>query len=68
MKWIAAALFAAMLALLPSFAGDFYINLASQIVIAAIFFVYLVFLLVFGFIFNLLEPVLQPLVGRIFKH
>ena len=37
MKWIAAALFAALLVLLPSFAGDFYINLASQILIAAIF-------------------------------
>jgi branched-chain amino acid transport system permease protein len=37
MKWIVAVLFAALLALLPSFAGDFYINLASQILIAAIF-------------------------------
>jgi branched-chain amino acid transport system permease protein len=37
MKWIVAVLFAALLALLPSFAGDFYINLASQILIAAVF-------------------------------
>jgi branched-chain amino acid transport system permease protein len=37
MKWIAAALLAALLVLLPSFAGDFYVNLASQILIAAIF-------------------------------
>jgi len=37
MKWIAAALFAVLLVLLPSFAGDFYVNLASQILIAAIF-------------------------------
>jgi branched-chain amino acid transport system permease protein len=37
MKWIAAALFVALLLLLPSLAGDFYVNLASQILIAAIF-------------------------------
>jgi branched-chain amino acid transport system permease protein len=37
MKWIAVALFAALLVLLPFFVGDFYINLASQILIAAIF-------------------------------
>ena len=37
MKWIAAILFAALLIALPFFAGDFYINLASQILIAAIF-------------------------------
>jgi branched-chain amino acid transport system permease protein len=37
MKWIAAAPFAVLLVLLPSFAGDFYVNLASQILIAAIF-------------------------------
>jgi len=43
-------------------------GLLIGIVIAGVFFIYLVFLLVFGFIFNLLEPVLQPLVGRIFKH
>src|SRR5207244_11116050 len=40
-------------------------GLLIGIVIAGVFFVYLVFLLVFGFIFNLLEPVLQPVVGRI---
>ena len=37
MKWIAAAALAALLALLPAFAGDFYVNLGSQILIAAIF-------------------------------
>jgi branched-chain amino acid transport system permease protein len=37
MKWIAAALLVVLLLLLPSFAGDFYINLGSQILIAAIF-------------------------------
>jgi len=43
-------------------------GLLIGIVIAGVFFVYLVFLLIFGVIFNLLEPVLQPLVGRVFKH
>ena len=43
-------------------------GLLIGIVIAGIFFVYLIFLLVFSFLFNLLEPVLQPLVGRTFKH
>jgi branched-chain amino acid transport system permease protein len=37
MKWIAIAIFAAIALLLPFVAGDFYINLASQILIAAIF-------------------------------
>ena len=37
MKWIAAAALAALLALLPTFAGDFYVNLGSQVLIAAIF-------------------------------
>jgi|SRR5919201_2137477 hypothetical protein len=37
------------------------------IVIAGVFLIYLAFLLIFGFLFNLLEPVLQPLVGRSFK-
>jgi branched-chain amino acid transport system permease protein len=37
MKWIAASSLAVLLILLPLFAGDFYINLASQILIAAIF-------------------------------
>ena len=37
MKWIAAALLVTLFLLLPFFAGDFYINLASQILIAAIF-------------------------------
>jgi hypothetical protein len=43
-------------------------GLLVGIVIAGVFFVYLIFLLIFSFIFNLLEPVLQPLVGRTFKH
>jgi len=47
MKWIAAGLFAA-LALLPAFAGDFYVNLASQILIAAIFALSLNLLVGFG--------------------
>ena len=37
MKWIVSALFAAAALSLPFVAGDFYINLASQIFIAAIF-------------------------------
>jgi len=37
MKWIASALLVLLLLALPFFAGDFYINLASQILIAAIF-------------------------------
>jgi branched-chain amino acid transport system permease protein len=48
MRWIAAALFATLLVLLPSFAGDFYINLASQILIAAIFALSLNLLVGFG--------------------
>jgi branched-chain amino acid transport system permease protein len=37
MRWIIAGLLAAVLSLLPLIAGDFYINLASQILIAAVF-------------------------------
>jgi len=37
MKWIALTLLVGLLVLLPSFAGEFYVNLASQILIAAIF-------------------------------
>lgn len=37
MKWIAIAIFAALALLLPFVAGDFYVNLASQILIAALF-------------------------------
>ncbi len=48
MKWIAAVSLAAMLALLPSFAGDFYVNLGSQILIAAIFALSLNLLVGFG--------------------
>jgi len=43
-------------------------GLLVGIVIAGVFFVYLLFLLIFSFLFDLLEPVLQPLVGRSFKH
>lgn len=43
-------------------------GLLIGIVIAGVFFVYLIFLLIFSFLFNLLEPVLQSLVGRSFKH
>ncbi|TME58134.1 MAG: hypothetical protein E6I60_00510 [Chloroflexi bacterium] len=43
-------------------------GLLIGIVIAGVFFVYLIFLLIFTFLFDLLEPVLQPLVGRTFKH
>jgi hypothetical protein len=43
-------------------------GLLIGIVIAGVFFVYLIFLLIFSFIFSLLEPVLQWLVGRIIKH
>ena len=48
MKWIAAALFAAVLVGLPAFAGDFYINLATQILIAAVFALSLNLLVGFG--------------------
>jgi branched-chain amino acid transport system permease protein len=48
MKWIAAALFAVIAISLPFFAGDFYINLASQIYIAAIFALSLNLLVGFG--------------------
>jgi hypothetical protein len=43
-------------------------GLLVGIVIAGIFFVYLIFLLIFSFLFNWLEPILQPLVGRTFTH
>jgi len=43
-------------------------GLLIGIVIAGVFFVYLIFLLIFGFIYTLLEPVLQTLLGRSFKH
>ncbi len=48
MKWIASAVFAAMAFSLPFLAGDFYINLASQIWIAAIFALSLNLLVGFG--------------------
>ena len=48
MRWISSAPLAAFLLLLPLFAGDFYINLASQILIAAIFALSLNLLVGFG--------------------
>lgn len=48
MKWVAAALIAGTLILLPFLAGAFYINLASQILIAAIFALSLNLLVGFG--------------------
>ncbi|MBV9462524.1 MAG: branched-chain amino acid ABC transporter permease, partial [Bradyrhizobium sp.] len=48
MKWIAAALIGGSLLLPPFFAGDFYVNLASQILIAAIFALSLNLLVGFG--------------------
>jgi branched-chain amino acid transport system permease protein len=48
MKWIGSALIAAALLLPPFVAGDFYINLASQILIAAIFALSLNLLVGFG--------------------
>src|SRR5260370_2002938 len=48
MKWIGFALLAASFLLPPVFAGDYYINLASQILIAAIFALSLNLLVGFG--------------------
>jgi branched-chain amino acid transport system permease protein len=48
MKWVAIAVIAASLLLPPFLAGDFYINLASQILIAAIFALSLNLLVGFG--------------------
>jgi branched-chain amino acid transport system permease protein len=48
MRWIATAIFAAVALSLPFFAGDFYINLASQILIASIFALSLNLLVGFG--------------------
>jgi branched-chain amino acid transport system permease protein len=48
MKWIAAAVLAVLLLLPPIVAGDFYVNLASQILIAAIFALSLNLLVGFG--------------------
>jgi branched-chain amino acid transport system permease protein len=48
MKWIGVTLIAASLLLPPLFAGDFYVNLASQILIAAIFALSLNLLVGFG--------------------
>lgn len=43
-------------------------GLLLGIVAAAVFFTYLMFLLFFSFFYGLLEPVFQPIVGRVFKH
>lgn len=43
-------------------------GLLLGIVIAGVFFGYLIFLLIFNSLYLLLEPILQPLVGRTFKH
>jgi len=48
MKWLGAALLGGSLLLPPLFAGDFYVNLASQILIAAIFSLSLNLLVGFG--------------------
>src|SRR6266702_3874868 len=48
MKWVGAALIAGSLLLPPFLAGDFYINLSSQILIAAIFALSLNLLVGFG--------------------
>jgi branched-chain amino acid transport system permease protein len=48
MKWVAAALFAAIMVCLPALAGDFYINLATQILIASVFALSLNLLVGFG--------------------
>ncbi|HYM49389.1 MAG TPA: hypothetical protein VET65_02340 [Candidatus Limnocylindrales bacterium] len=42
-------------------------GLLVGIVVAGVFFAYLVFLLLFGLLYALLEPILQPLFGR-FVH
>lgn len=43
-------------------------GLLLGIVAAGVFFTYLMFLLFFSFFYGLLEPVFQPIVGRVFKH
>ena len=43
-------------------------GLLLGIVAAAIFFAYLIFLLMFGTLYVLLEPVLQPTLGRLIHH
>ncbi|HEY8678225.1 MAG TPA: hypothetical protein VIN39_06280 [Candidatus Dormibacteraeota bacterium] len=43
-------------------------GLLLGIVAAGVFFAYLIFLLIFNALYFVLEPVLQPLVGRTFKH
>lgn len=43
-------------------------GLLLGIVAAGVFFTYLIFLLIFNSLYLVLEPILQPLVGRTFKH
>jgi hypothetical protein len=43
-------------------------GLLLGIVAAGVFFAYLIFLLIFNALYYVLEPVLQPLVGRTFRH
>lgn len=43
-------------------------GLLLGIVAAGVFFGYLIFLLIFNSLYLFLEPMLQPLVGRTFKH
>ncbi len=43
-------------------------GLLLGIVAGGVFFGYLIFLLIFNSLYLLLEPVLQPLVGRTFRH
>jgi hypothetical protein len=43
-------------------------GLLLGIVAAGVFFGYLIFLLIFNSLYLFLEPLLQPLVGRTFKH
>jgi len=43
-------------------------GLLLGIVAGGVFFAYLIFLLIFNSLYFVLEPLLQPLVGRTFKH
>jgi len=43
-------------------------GLLIGIVIAGVFFVYLVFLLIFNFLFTIFQSFLQPLIGQFLKH
>ena len=43
-------------------------GLLLGIVVAGVFFLFLIFMLIFNVLYTVLEPVVQPLVGRSFKH